>query len=174
MFDSSSGYQEPEHFGSESKSLTKTDICKALFDYLQQHDLIGYGKRVHVDVIRKYVDLPEPNVNGLSYQQIKNAVNKDNLYLLSLRDTIFEKYLMHRGMALKQDGDYWVIPDKNAMPGIWQSYANRANNALKRARFLIKNAPTPSGEDAAFAQAQAARVARNVAQLTEQAAKCAN
>jgi hypothetical protein len=171
MFDISSTDNPTEHSVEQAPAKVNSNLRDEVFNKLKNAGLIGYGQRIPLALIREMTGVEEPSVVGLPFSQAKHKIDADNLFFLGLRDQIFEKYLMRKGMALKQNGDHWVIPSKKEMHKVWQSYANKASNALSRARWLIKTAPTPSGEDMAFAQAQAARVARQVAKLTEQAAR---
>ena len=172
MFDSSNTeYAEESSTVTTSSTKLNADLRDFVFEQLHTSGLIGYGKTIPIQLIRKLANLPEPSINGMDIRSARKAIDSDNLFLLGLRDQIFDKHLMRKGMALKQCGENWYIPSKREMPQIWKSYANKASNALTRARWLIRSAPAPSGEDMAFAQNQAARVARQVAKLTEQAAK---
>lgn len=172
MFDSSSTeYAEESSTVTTSGTNLNADLRDFVFAQLHASGLIGYGKTIPIPLIRKLANLPEPAISGMDLRSARKAIDSDNLFLLGLRDQIFEKHLMRKGMALKKQGDNWYIPSKKEMPLVWKSYATKASNALTRARWLIRSAPAPSGEDMAFAQNQAARVARQVAKLTEQAAK---
>lgn len=171
MFDSSSTDNPAEHSLEQAPAKVNSNLRDEVYNKLKNAGLIGYGQRIPLALIREMTGVEEPSVIGLPFSEAKHKIDADNLFFLGLRDHIFEKYLMRKGMALKQQGDHWVIPSKKEMHKVWQSYANKASNALNRAKWLIKTAPTPSGEDIAFAQLQAARVARQVAKLTEQTAR---
>lgn len=131
---------------------------------------IVYGARIPIAMIRQLLNQPEPDITGLGPREIRKAFQDDAFALLSLKEHIFTKYLMKAGMAIRQEGEFWIIPTRREMPAVWARYAKKANVALNKARWLMKSAPNTSGEDAAFAQMQASRVARRVAKLTEQAA----
>ena len=150
---------------------TSGEMVDYLYQELRKRNLIEYGSVIPVELIREIVDLPEPNIHGLAPKEIRKAFQDDSLALLTLRDRIFEKFLLDRGMAIKQHGDTWAIPKAEEMHAIWKGYASKATRAIRRAKHLMRNAPSSTASDSVFAQQQAARISRQVVSLQETAVK---
>ena len=150
---------------------TSGEMVDYLHQELRKRNLIEYGSVIEVELIREIVDLSEPNIHGLTPKEIRKAFQDDALALLTLRDRIFEKFLMDRGMALKQRGETWAIPRAEEMHAIWKGYANKASKAIRRAKHLMRNAPSSTAGDSVFAQQQAARISRQVIALQDVAVK---
>ena len=150
---------------------TSGEMVDYLYHELRKRNLIEYGSVIEVELIRAIVDLPEPGIHGLTAKEIRKVFQDDALALLTLRDRIFEKFLMDKGMAIKQRGDTWAIPKADEMHAIWKGYANKASKAIRRAKHLMRNAPSSTASDSVFAQQQAARISRQVVSLQETAVK---
>ena len=150
---------------------TSGEMVDYLYQELRRRNLIEYGSVIDVELIREIIDLPEPNIHGLAPKEIRKAFQDDSLALLTLRDRIFEKFLLDKGMALKQRGETWAIPRTEEMQAIWRQYANKATRSIRRAKHLMRNAPSSTASDSVFAQQQAARISRQVIALQDVATK---
>ena len=150
---------------------TSGEMVDYLYGELRTRNLIEYGSVIEVEMVREIVDLHEPNIHGLTPKEIRKAFSDDSLALLTLRDRLFEKFLMDKGMAIKQRGETWAIPKADEMHGIWKGYANKATKSIRRAKHLMRNAPSSTASDSVFAQQQAARISRQVMALQETAVK---
>ena len=158
--------------------VTVPDVGKAsaamadhLYEELRKRDLIAYDSNIPLELIREITGITEPTLIGMNAKRAKAAFQNDALQLLTLRDKIFEKHLLDRGMALKQRGETWRIPAADEMQAVWRMYASKATKSIRRAKHLMRNAPSTTIEDSVFAQQQAARISRQLISLQETAVK---
>jgi hypothetical protein len=158
--------------------VTVPDVGKAsaamadhLYEELRKRDLIAYDSSIPLEVIREITGIAEPTLDGKNAKQARAAFQADALQLLTLRDKIFEKFLMDKGMAFKQRGETWRIPAADEMQAVWRQYASKAAKSIRRAKHLMRNAPSTTVEDSVFAQQQAARISRQLISLQETAVK---
>ena len=142
-----------------------------LYEELRKRNLIAYDINIPIEVVREITGIVEPTLTGMNAKQARAAFQNDALQLLTLRDKIFEKFLLDKGMALKQRGDTWRIPAADEMQAIWRQYASKAAKSIRRAKHLMRNAPSTTVEDSVFAQQQAARISRQLISLQEVAVK---
>ena len=166
-----SGENNPTQTARPEVGRASSEMATYLYEELRKRDLIAYDANIPIEIVREITGISEPDITGMNAKEARHAFQADALALLTLRDKIFEKFLMDKGMALQQRGETWRIPAADEMQGIWRQYATKATRSIRRAKHLMRNAPSTTAQDSVFAQQQAARISRQLISLQEAAVK---